>query len=115
MDIDLSTDLEALNPLLESVANGSADIVSDLAASSQVTRSTRREIISHLYNLIARIMVRYPVSDVQCVFKGLTRRAVQKIVPVVADDSWFFDTELLVLAWRSGLRIQEIPVNWIEN
>ena len=117
MDIDLSTDLKALNPLLESVANGSADICigSRLAAASQVTRSARREVISHLYNLIARIVLRYPVRDAQCGFKAMSRHVVQTIVPVVEDDSWFFDTELLVLAWRSGFRIHELPVSWIED
>ncbi len=117
MDIDLSTDLEALASLLDPVAAGSADISigSRLVSGSQVTRSLRREIISHAYNLMARRMLCYPVRDAQCGFKAMSRRVVQTIVPKTRDDSWFFDTELLVLAWRDGLRITEVPVRWVEN
>jgi len=117
MDIDLSTDLDALAPLLDPIAAGSADISigSRLLPKSQVTRSVRREIISRAYNRIARTMLRYPVRDAQCGFKAMNRHVVQTIVPVTKDESWFFDTELLVLAWRRGLRITEVPVRWVED
>ena len=75
MDIDLSTDLEALGPVLDPIAAGTADISigSRLASNSQVTRSVQREAISHLYNLIARAMLRYSVRDAQCGFKAVSR------------------------------------------
>lgn len=117
MDIDLSTDLAALVPLLDPIAASLADISigSRLDRSSQVTRGVRREAISHVYNWIARAVLRYGVRDAQCGFKAVTRQVAQSIVPLVEDDSWFFDTELLVLAWRRGMRIEEIPVRWIED
>ncbi len=117
MDIDLSTDLDALRPVLDPIAAGTTDISigSRLFPGSEVTRGARREIISHLYNLIARSALRYHVRDAQCGFKAVSRHVALTIAPLVEDDSWFFDTELLVLAWRSGLRINEVPVRWVED
>jgi glycosyltransferase involved in cell wall biosynthesis len=117
MDIDLSSDLEALGSLIDPLANGSADISigSRLLPSSQVTRSPRREVISHIYNWIARAMLHYPVRDAQCGFKAVSRQVVDSIVPLIEDNGWFFDSELLVVGWRHGLRINEVPVRWIED
>jgi glycosyltransferase involved in cell wall biosynthesis len=117
MDIDLSTDLDALGPVLDPIAAGTADVSigSRLASGAQVTRSVQREAISHLYNLIARTMLRYPVRDAQCGFKAVSKKVAKTIVPLVQDNSWFFDTELLVLAWRHGMQINEVPVHWVED
>lgn len=117
MDIDLSTDLSALPSLLHPVASGEVDICigSRLNSSSKVTRGARREVISHLYNWIARAVLRYGIRDAQCGFKAVNRNVVETILPQVRDDSWFFDTELLVIAARQGLRVKEIPVVWVED
>ena len=117
MDIDLSTELGALGRLLDPIAAGNADISigSRLCPGSEVTRSARREAISHAYNVIPRAALRYQVRDAQCGFKAVSRDVAQTIVPLIEDDSWFFDTELLVLAWRRGLRISEVPVRWVED
>ncbi len=117
MDIDLSTDLGALDPLLRCIAHGDADVSigSRLARRSEVTRSARREVISHVYNAIARAALRYRVRDAQCGFKAVSAEVARTVVPLVEDDGWFFDTELLVLAWRRGMRIHEVPVRWVED
>jgi glycosyltransferase involved in cell wall biosynthesis len=117
MDIDLSTDLSALTSLLDPVVSATVDICigSRLDPGSHVTRSVRREVISHVYNWIARVALGYGVRDAQCGFKAVNRAVVEKIIPDIVDDGWFFDTELLVRAWRSGLRIREVPVTWVED
>lgn len=117
MDIDLSTELDALNALLDPIAAGSADISigSRLLPASEVTRSPLREAISHLYNLIARTALHYPVRDAQCGFKAVSRSVIHTIVPAIEDNGWFFDTELLILAYRRGLKINEVPVHWVED
>jgi len=117
MDVDLSTDLDALPPLLNAVAGGSADLAtgSRLAPGAKVERSVHRELISRVYNIIARSALGYSISDSQCGFKAISRAAAQELVPQVVDDSWFFDTELLTLAWRAGMRIHEVPVSWVED
>ena len=54
-------------------------------------------------------------SDAQCGFKALRADVARTLVPMVEDEGWFFDTELLVLAERHGLRVHEVAVDWIED
>jgi hypothetical protein len=117
MDVDLSTDLEALPPLLDPLVAGTADlsIGSRLAQGAQVRRGWRREGISHIYNAAARAAFHYHVRDAQCGFKAMRRRAAEAVLPAVCDDGWFFDTELIVRSWWSGLRINEVPIHWVED
>jgi ubiquinone/menaquinone biosynthesis C-methylase UbiE/glycosyltransferase involved in cell wall biosynthesis len=117
MDVDLSTGLEALRPLLDPIVQGEADISigTRLDPGSTIQRSVQREIISRIYNVIARSLLRYSVSDAQCGFKAVRADLARDLIPRIADDGWFFDTELLVLGWRDGLRIREVPVRWVED
>lgn len=117
MDVDLSTDLQELPKLLRAVWNDGYDIAigSRLMRESVTTRSLNREIVSRGYNLILKLVLRNSFSDAQCGFKAVSRTVVDHIVPHVQDQSWFFDTELLVLSERAGYRIQEIPVVWTED
>jgi hypothetical protein len=82
---------------------------------TEVTRSFKRELISQLYNFYIKTVLRTRFSDAQCSFKALSRKAVEQIIPQVQDQSWFFDTELMVLSEKQGLRIKDIPVLWIED
>lgn len=117
MDVDLSTSLQALPPLIAAIADDGYDIAigSRLLAQSRVQRSFRREFISRCYNLIIYAMFHNKFYDAQCGFKALSRRAVQEIIPLVENNAWFFDTELLLLAEMKGYRIKEVPVEWIED
>ncbi len=117
MDVDLSTGLESLQPLLEPIVQGETDISigSRLAVGAHIERSLQREVISRIYNVIARSFLRYTVRDAQCGFKAIRSSLARDLIPQIEDDGWFFDTELLVLAWRNGLRINEVPVRWVED
>lgn len=116
MDIDLSTDLQALPPLLQAIEEGyDIAIGSRLLPTSKVRRSLKREVISRLYNLLLRVTFGTKFKDAQCGFKALSRRAVLGLVPLVQNLNWFFDSELLILAKRKGYRIQELPVSWVES
>jgi glycosyltransferase involved in cell wall biosynthesis len=117
MDVDLSTGLESLQPLLEPIVQDEADISigSRLAPGAIVKRSTQREVISRIYNIIARGCLGYKVRDAEIGFKAIRSGLARELIPRIEDDSWFFDTELLALAWRDGLRIKEIPVRWVED
>jgi glycosyltransferase involved in cell wall biosynthesis len=117
MDVDLSTDLAALLPLVAPLISGHSDVAigTRLAHGSQVTRSIRRELISRTYNRVLRLALRARFSDAQCGFKAIRADVARTLVPLVADEQWFFDTELLVLAQRRGLRIHEVPVDWVED
>lgn len=117
MDVDLSTDLNALLPLVAPLISGHSDLAigSRLARQSHVVRGPKREVVSRSYNLILRGALRVKFSDAQCGFKAIRRDAAQQLLPLVEDNTWFFDTELLVLAERSGLRIHEVPVDWTDD
>jgi glycosyltransferase involved in cell wall biosynthesis len=117
MDVDLSTDLNALLPLVAPLLSGHSDVAigSRLAHGSRVTRGTRREVISRSYNLILHLTLRARFSDAQCGFKAVRSDCARGLLPLVEDTGWFFDTELLVLAERAGLRIHEVPVDWIDD
>jgi glycosyltransferase involved in cell wall biosynthesis len=117
MDVDLSTSLEALLPLVAPLLSGHRDVAigSRLARGARVVRGPRRELISRTYNFILRMTLRGRFSDAQCGFKALRRDAAERILPLVEDNQWFFDTELLVMAERLGLRIGEVPVDWVDD
>ncbi|WP_189210756.1 bifunctional glycosyltransferase family 2/GtrA family protein [Actinokineospora fastidiosa] len=117
MDVDLSTDLAALSPLVAPLISGHSDIAigSRLARGARVVRGPKRELISRAYNLILRGTLAARFSDAQCGFKAIRADVAAALLPHVADPGWFFDTELLVLAQRSGLRIHEVPVDWIDD
>ena len=117
MDVDLSTRLEHLTTLIGSIADEGYDIAtgSRLLPDSRTTRSWKREAISRIYNIFIKTVLFTRFSDAQCGFKAVSRRAVEQIVPLVADQTWFFDTELLVLGEKHGYRIKDIPVVWIED
>ena len=117
MDVDLSTGLDALLPLVAPLVSGHSDLAigSRLAAGAAVARGPKREAISRIYNLILRTVFGVRFRDAQCGFKAIRRDVAVRLVPEVADDTWFFDTELLLLAEHNGLRIHEVPVDWIDD
>jgi putative flippase GtrA len=117
MDVDLSTDLDALLPLVAPLVSGHSDLAigSRLARSSRVVRGPKREAISRSYNLILRAALQAGFSDAQCGFKAARTDALRALLPMVQDNGWFFDTELLVLAEHNGLRIHEVPVDWVDD
>jgi putative flippase GtrA len=117
MDVDLSTDLNALLPLVAPLLSGHSDLAigTRLARGSRVVRGPKRELISRGYNLLLRTLMGARFSDAQCGFKAIRRDQARVLLPLTRDTAWFFDTELLVLAERAGLRIHEIPVDWIDD
>jgi glycosyltransferase involved in cell wall biosynthesis len=117
MDVDLSTSLSGLLPLVAPLLSGHSDIAigSRLARGAHVVRGPKRELISRGYNLILKATLRGRFSDAQCGFKALRADAARQLLPLVEDDQWFFDTELLVTAERLGLRIAEVPVDWVDD
>ena len=117
MDVDLSTDLGALLPLVAPLISGHSDLAigSRLARGSRVVRGAKREFISRSYNVLLRGTLSARFSDAQCGFKAIRSEVAARLLPMVEDTGWFFDTELLVLAERAGLRIHEVPVDWIDD
>ncbi|MFI5882920.1 glycosyltransferase [Streptomyces sp. NPDC051554] len=117
VDVDLSTDLAALLPLVAPLISGHSDIAigTRLARGSRVVRGPKREAISRCYNALLRSTLAVGFSDAQCGFKAVRRDVAERLLPLVKDSGWFFDTELLVIAERAGLRIHEVPVDWVDD
>ena len=117
MDVDLSTDLKHLPPLVRSLTRGyDIAIGTRNAKGSRVYgRSLLRTITSKVYIMIIKLFFWVHFSDAQCGFKAVTRRMVRELIPRIQDNEWFFDTELLVVAEKMGYRIYEEPVTWIDN
>jgi putative flippase GtrA len=116
-DVDLSTDLAALLPLVAPLLSGHSDLAigTRLGRGARVVRGPKREIISRCYNLLLRGTLQTGFSDAQCGFKAIRADVAKRLLPLVEDTGWFFDTELLVLAERAGLRIHEVPVDWVDD
>jgi glycosyltransferase involved in cell wall biosynthesis len=117
MDVDLSTDLGALLPLVTPLLSGNAEIAigSRLARGARVRRGAKREVVSRAYNRILKATLHSRFSDAQCGFKAVRSDVARSLLPLIEDDGWFFDTELLVLAEHNHLRIHEVPVDWVED
>jgi glycosyltransferase involved in cell wall biosynthesis len=117
MDVDLSTDLEAFPAIIDGLAKAGYHVAigSRLKGGATVQRQLKRDIISRCYNLLIKVMFRNRFSDAQCGFKALSRQAVQDLVPMIKDQGWFFDTELLLRAEQKGYEIYEVPVAWVDD
>lgn len=117
LDVDLSTDLAALPPLVAPLLSGHSDISigTRLGQSARVSRGPKREFISRSYNFLLRRTMQVRFSDAQCGFKAIRADVAARLLPHIEDNGWFFDTELLIIAERSGLRIHEIPVDWVDD
>ena len=117
MDVDLSTNLESFLPLVAPLLSGHSEVAigTRLGHSAHVRRRLGREVLSRGYNFLIHAGFRAHFSDAQCGFKAVRRDVAEQLLPLVVDDGWFFDTELLLLAERNGMRIYEVPVDWIED
>ncbi len=116
MDVDLSTNLRYFPLLVEGLRCGyDIAVGSRLMQASMVARRLKREILSRGFNFLIRLLLRTKFSDAQCGFKALRREAAQLLVPHVANNRWFFDAELLILAEKNSFRIFEAPVEWMED
>lgn len=117
MDVDLSTGLDAFPALIGAIANDGYDVAigSRLHRRSKVSRSLKRRVLTRGYSTLVKLLFWTSFTDAQCGFKAARREAAQRVLPLVRDLSWFFDTEFLVLAERLGYRVKELPVVWEED
>ena len=114
MDLDLATDLKHLKPLVDAVEYEGYDfaIGSRMLSESKVERSRTRQIASKSYNFLVRAMLGSEVKDHQCGFKAFRREPLMQLLDEVTARHWFWDTEIIVRAFRKGYKIKEIPVEW---
>lgn len=117
MDVDLSTSLDCLLPLVAPLVSGHSQIAigSRLAHGARVKRQLKREVISRCYNLLIKLIFGPVFSDAQCGFKAVRKDLLIQMLPEIENNEWFFDSEMLLLAEHNKLRIHEVPVDWVED
>jgi glycosyltransferase involved in cell wall biosynthesis len=117
MDVDLSTDLSYVKPLINALKEEQYDFAtgSRMMHESNVKRTVTRTLLSTAFNLLVRLLLRSKLRDHQCGFKAFRKEALMRILPEIEDEHWFWDTELLVRAQRNGYRVKEIPVVWVDK
>jgi glycosyltransferase involved in cell wall biosynthesis len=117
MDIDLSTDLSAFPRLVSTVADQGFDVAAGtrLGPGAETTRSPKREVLSRGFVRLINLLFGTRLRDTQCGFKALRRECAQRLLPLVQDTGWFWDTELLLLAAKGGWRVSFVPVRWTED
>ncbi|WP_276260346.1 flippase-like domain-containing protein [Haloglomus litoreum] len=113
-DTDLATDMRHLEELVESVRSEGYDVVtgSRRMPGEKQDREPERGVASTGFNTLVRLFLRSDLYDHQCGFKAFDREALFDLLDDVADDHWFWDTEVLVRAQRGGYRVKEFPVSW---
>lgn len=118
MDIDLSTDIGAITTCLDMLQNGNDLVVASRNAggSEVIGRTLLRNITSHIYILIAKTMAGIPqISDFQCGFKGIKKQVAINVLPSITDNTWYFDSELIVNTHNLGYAVNELPVKWTDD
>ncbi len=117
MDIDLSTDLADFPKLVASILEGGNDVVagSRLGHGAETTRSLKREVLSRGFVFLINGLFGTHLRDTQCGFKAIRRECARKLLPLVEDTGWFWDTELLLLAAKGGWNVDFVPVHWVED
>jgi dolichyl-phosphate beta-glucosyltransferase len=114
-DADLSSPIEEADKLIAALAGGA-----DVAIGSRWLRKELqtqpqplyRQLYGRIFNLALRILLGLPFRDTQCGFKAFTRRATDLIFPLQHIERWGFDPEILFLARKFGLKVEEVPVKW---
>jgi uncharacterized protein (TIRG00374 family) len=113
-DTDLATDMRHLEELVESVRSEGYDVAtgSRWIPGQQAERPAKRGIPSLGFNMAVRTLLGSELRDHQCGFKAFSREAFESLAEDVADEHWFWDTEMLVRAQRRGFDVAEFPVEW---
>jgi len=117
LDIDLAVKPDQLPALIQPLLDNAADLVigSRLLSTSRIERSFIRETTSRCFNIFARYLLPNKASDLQCGFKAIKADVFRKIAPYLKNNYWFFDSELVIMVQYFSYRLQEIPVDWVEN
>ena len=115
VDADLAAGPPAVIDVIRAAEAG-ADVVtgSRYCPGARVHRPFLRNAVSLAYNALIRGAFRETVRDHQCGLKAFSRRAIATLLPISHENSWAWDTEMMVLAGAAGYPVREIPVDWTE-
>ena len=115
MDVDLAVDLRAVKEMVKYIGEGYDLVIgSRNLPDSRVKRSFSRNLISHAYSNLVKLILKTKISDSQCGFKAISQKVRENVLPQTKDIGFFLDTEIVIMAESQGYKIKEIPVNWVE-
>ncbi len=117
-DADLSSPITEARKLFDAIENGADVAIGSrwLRAELQTERQPLyRQAFGRIFNLALRMILGLSFADTQCGFKAFRRDAAQRIFPLQKIERWGFDPEILFLARRAGLRVEEVPVLWAHS
>jgi glycosyltransferase involved in cell wall biosynthesis len=113
MDADLATDLSALDPAIDALADADVAVGTRVGPGASVRNSTRsRAVMARGFNWLARLSTRVDLVDTQCGFKAFRGDVGRELFGLSRSDGYAFDVEILLLARRLGLTTVEVPVRW---
>lgn len=112
MDADLATDLEALPRMIEALETHDLVCGDRYHPHSSTERILKREVISLAYRILTHALLSPAVSDYPCGFKGCSQQALRELLPLIKNDTWFFDSELAYRAYQNNCTICNLPVLW---
>jgi dolichyl-phosphate beta-glucosyltransferase len=115
-DADLSTPLgDAAKLLARLRAMGEGIVIGSRGlrtSNVEVHQNALRELMGRTFNLVVRTMTGLPFRDTQCGFKVMTRSVVLPIFSRARVDRFSWDVEILYVARKRGVKIEEVPVTW---
>lgn len=118
-DADLSSPIEEAAKIFAPIESGQADVTigSRYLKSQMQTRKQPfyRRLLGRAFNGALRLVLGLSYVDTQCGFKAFSRKAALTIFPAMKIERWGFDPEILFLAERYGLRVEEVPVHWAHD
>lgn len=117
MDIDLSSDITCFRDLLKPLDAG-FDLVTgsrNLKESQVIGRTFLRELMSRTYITLVKLIHGTKLSDTQCGFKALRKATFLKVEPLIKNNLWFFDSEMVIILERAGYKVTDIPIKWVDD
>ncbi|HOR65152.1 MAG TPA: glycosyltransferase family 2 protein [Candidatus Sumerlaeota bacterium] len=117
-DADLSTPIEELDKLMDSIDKGYQVAIGSRALKESqllLRQPWYREMMGRTFNVFVQILHLPGIKDTQCGFKLFTKEAAEAVFPLQSMKGFCFDVEILALAKRFGYRIVEVPVRWIDS
>lgn len=117
-DADLSTPITELPKILEPLESGADIAIGSRALDYGMIKKHQpfyREFMGKTFNKIVQLLLFKGISDTQCGFKGFTAIAAEKIFSLARVDGFSFDVEILYLAKKMDMRIEQSPVEWYND
>jgi dolichyl-phosphate beta-glucosyltransferase len=117
-DADFSTPITETDKLIASIHSGADVFIGSRGIDYGMIREHQpfyREFMGKTFNKIVQLLVLKGIRDTQCGFKGFTAEAADIIFPKAQINGFGFDVEILYLARRAGLKIDEVPVEWYND